>query len=287
MMKLSFFGTILCLGMVIIGCDRQNQTNTLNQSEVTATTPVASKSDTTVAPLQTYTMAVDATYPPFAFKDEKGQATGFNIDILKAIGKKQGFDVNVIPRDWNGIFDGLNSDSYDIVGSGVGINKERKQKFTMSDSFVISSMVIVVLTQTPIETLADIKGQKIGIIKGSTWKAELEKHTTNTQDVIEYESTYLAIKGLLSGEVIGVLDDKLVLNYHLQQIIKQTTKTFKEIEFPVNNTPTETGNDGIGYAMKKGNSELSGKINKGLADIKADGTYDKIYSHWFGNSPKK
>ena len=40
-----------------------------------------------------------------------------------------------------------------------------------------------------------------------------------------------------------------------------------------------------GIAVKKGNAELLEKINKGLADIKADGTYDKIYTSWFGAAP--
>jgi polar amino acid transport system substrate-binding protein len=37
-----------------------------------------------------------------------------------------------------------------------------------------------------------------------------------------------------------------------------------------------------GIAVRKGNTELLEKINKGLAAIKADGTYDKIHAQWFG-----
>jgi polar amino acid transport system substrate-binding protein len=42
-----------------------------------------------------------------------------------------------------------------------------------------------------------------------------------------------------------------------------------------------------GIAVKKGNTELLDKLNKGLADIKADGTYDKIYAQYFGAAPAK
>ena len=43
----------------------------------------------------------------------------------------------------------------------------------------------------------------------------------------------------------------------------------------------------LGIAFKKGNTDLQAKMNKGLADIKADGTYDKIYTQYFGAPPAK
>ena len=42
-----------------------------------------------------------------------------------------------------------------------------------------------------------------------------------------------------------------------------------------------------GIALKKGNAELLAKVNKGLGDIKADGTYDQIYTKYFGAAPAK
>ena len=39
--------------------------------------------------------------------------------------------------------------------------------------------------------------------------------------------------------------------------------------------------------MKKGNADLLAKLNKGLADIKADGSYDQIYLKYLGQPPKK
>jgi len=40
-----------------------------------------------------------------------------------------------------------------------------------------------------------------------------------------------------------------------------------------------------GVAIKKGNADLLAKVNKGLADIKADGSYDKIFTQYFGAPP--
>ena len=43
-----------------------------------------------------------------------------------------------------------------------------------------------------------------------------------------------------------------------------------------------------GFAVKKGRSdELLSKINAGIAAIKADGTYQKIYDKWFGGAQQK
>jgi polar amino acid transport system substrate-binding protein len=37
-----------------------------------------------------------------------------------------------------------------------------------------------------------------------------------------------------------------------------------------------------GIAVKKGNTELLAKLNKGLADIRADGSYDRLYAKYLG-----
>ena len=42
----------------------------------------------------------------------------------------------------------------------------------------------------------------------------------------------------------------------------------------------------LGIAVKKGNKELLKRINHGLATIKQNGEFAKIFEKWFGRQPE-
>jgi polar amino acid transport system substrate-binding protein len=69
-----------------------------------------------------------------------------------------------------------------------------------------------------------------------------------------------------------VADNGVVENY----VANNTSAKFKTVK------DSSFAPEQYGLAVRKGNAELVQKLNKGLADIKADGTYDKIYTKYFG-----
>jgi len=74
-----------------------------------------------------------------------------------------------------------------------------------------------------------------------------------------------------------VADNGVVINY----LANNTSAKFKSV------TDKAFQPEQYGIAVKKGNTELLAKLNKGLADIKADGTYDQLYTRYFGAPPAK
>jgi polar amino acid transport system substrate-binding protein len=94
--------------------------------------------------------------------------------------------------------------------------------------------------------------------------------------VKRFESTPLALKELESGGVDAVVADNGVVIHYVANNADAKFKTVSDASF----TPEQ-----YGIAVKKGNAELLEKVNKSLADIKADGTYDKIYARYFGAAP--
>jgi len=72
-----------------------------------------------------------------------------------------------------------------------------------------------------------------------------------------------------------VADNGVVINY----VANNSGGKFKTVSDPA------FAPEQYGLAVKKGNTELLAKLNKGLADIKADGTYNQIYAKYFGAAP--
>ena len=62
----------------------------------------------------TLRVAVEGTYPPFNFKDAKGQLDGFDVDIAKALAAKLGVKPEFTTTEWSGILAGLQAGKYDV-----------------------------------------------------------------------------------------------------------------------------------------------------------------------------
>lgn len=282
MKKLS---TLLFVSLfALVACDKSHEhTTTSPASAVAVTNASSTQSEQSNLPpnAQTYRMAIDPTYPPFALKDEKGNAIGFDIDILKAIGEKQGFKVELIPHKWNTIFSDLSAGKYDIVGSGLS-TLTNEPNVIATKPFIQSENVLISKSVAPIKTKQDIQGKKIGMTKESSGWAFVTPTLAKKEDVTEYKSTFLAFQGLIQGKVVGIADDGLVLKYLIKNSGIPSSDFYTLTEEQVFGSGNFT-EDGIGFGVKKGNTELLNKLNTGIDQIKADGTYDKIVKKWFGD----
>jgi polar amino acid transport system substrate-binding protein len=148
-----------------------------------------------------------------------------------------------------------------------------------SDPYFDAVQLIAVKESSKIAKFADLKKLKVGVQTGTTGDEAVTKLLGKTStNVKRFESTPLALKELESGGVDAVVaDNGVVINY----VANNPGGKFKTV------SDKEFAPEQYGIAFKKGNTELQGKMNKGLADIKADGTYDKIYAKYFGAAPAK
>lgn len=272
---------VLAISAVLMGCNQTPKTS--EDAKVTnasaATSASATSGSTLPADAQTYVMAVDGVSAPFAFKDEKGNLTGFDVELMRAIGEKQGFRVEVIAAPWSGIFNGLNENKQDIVGSAVTITPERQQQMDFSNSY-LSSATIVATKDPAIQSFADLQGKKVGVQGGSYSEEVLKQANFPAENIVTYKTDFLLYQAMVKGEVAAIVDDSNITK-SLSNQLKGLTDTSQVRILPLPGTSVES----LGYAVKKGRNDLMDKINKGLEQVKGDGTYDKIYKKWFGDAP--
>lgn len=254
---------------------------------LTACTPVAPQQPTvaptkapeattvpepTTVPSKKYVIATDATWPPLEFIDENKQIVGFDIDLMNAIAKAMGFEVEFKNTAWDGIFAGLENGDYDAVLSSVTITEEKLQKYDFSDPYVNAGQIVVVLIdETAIKSNKDLPGKIAGAQIGTTGALAIQK--INGAILKEYDTIDLAFADLLNGAIDAVvLDTPVAAQYAL------LSETFKGKLKIVGEAFTD---EYYGMVVKKGqNTELITLFNEGLKKIKADGTYDTIYLKW-------
>jgi polar amino acid transport system substrate-binding protein len=228
-------------------------------------------------PAKVYTVGTDAAYAPFESQNEKGEIVGLTVDVVTAVAQKAGIEVKFVNTPWEGIFNSLQQGDRDMLASSITITDERKQTMDFTNPYFDAYQLIAVKATSKVTKFDDLKKLKVGVQTGTTGDEVVTKQQgKNSPNVKRFESTPLALKELEAGGVDAVVaDNGVVINY----VTNNPGAKFKTV------SDKAFAPEQYGFAVKKGNTELLEKLNKGLADIKADGTYDKIYAKYFGAAP--
>ncbi|WP_374078089.1 basic amino acid ABC transporter substrate-binding protein [Bdellovibrio bacteriovorus] len=218
-------------------------------------------------------VGTDAAYAPFESESADKTVHGFDIDVIKAVAEKSGLKIRVINTPWEGLFSQLQSGDRDILISAITINDERKKVMDFSEPYFEAVQLIALPATSKITKFDDLKNSKIGVQTGTTGDEVASRLLGKANaNIKRFEGTPLALEELENGGVDAVVADNGVVN----NFLANNPKTFKTISDP------SFSKEHYGIAVKKGNAELLKKINDGLAAIKADGTYDRIFKTYFG-----
>ena len=262
---------LLIAGLVLSACSKQEPQ--------TAAAPAASAPASAPAPVaKVYVVGTDAAYAPFESQNEKAEIVGFDIDVVKAVAQKAGIEVKFVNTPWEGIFNTLQQGDRDFLVSAITITDERKQSMDFTSPYFDAVQLIAVKTNSKVSKFDDLKKLKVGVQTGTTGDEVVTKlQGKNSPNIKRFESTPIALKELEAGGIDAVVaDNGVIINY----VTNNPTAKFKSV------TDKAFQPEQYGLAVKKGNSELLGKLNKGLAEIKSDGTYDQLYTKYFGAAPK-
>ena len=230
-----------------------------------------------VVAAKVYVVGTDAAYAPFESQNEKGEIVGFDIDVVKAAAQKGGFEVKFLNTPWEGIFNSVAQGDRDMLVSSITITPERKQTLDFSTPYFDAQQLIAVKSDSKIAKFTDLTKLKVGVQNGTTGDEVITKlQGKDSPNVKRFESTPLALKELEGGGVDAVVADNGVVVHYVNNNPASKFKTIADTSF---------ASEQYGIAVKKGNTELLDKINKGLAGIRGDGTYTKIYAQYFGAAP--
>ena len=217
------------------------------------------------------TFAMEPSYPPFETTNEKGEIIGFDVYIANAICKEIQANCSFKSLSFDGLVQAVKQKRIDGVISAMDITEARSKQVLFSDAYYDSSASFIAL-----KGKADLNTAKnVGVQNGTTFQqyvvAEAKQYAPKA-----YNSIQDSILDLKNGRIDLIFGDTAVL---ADMLSKETDLTF--VGEKVTN-PKYFGN-GLGIAINKGNKDLVDELNKGLATIKANGEYQKIYDKWMTN----
>lgn len=215
-------------------------------------------------------IGTEGTYPPFTYHDDKNELVGFDVEIGRAVADKLGVKPQFFEGKWDGLIAGLDANRYDVVINQVGITDARKAKYDFSEPYIASKAVLIVKEDNAdIKGFDDLKGKK----SAQSLTSNFAKLATDSgAELVGTDGFDQSIQLVLQGRADATLNDNLsFLDFKK-----------KKPDAPVKIAATQDKADYSGVIFRKGNPQLKEAIDKALADIKADGTYEKISQKYFG-----
>ena len=262
----------VCLAFSVSACGSSTTSSSASASGSGSASASASASTSTEGDGKTFTVGFDAEYPPYGYMDDNGEYTGFDLELAQAVCDIEGWELVKTPINWDSKDMELNSGSIDCIWNGFTMNG-REDDYTFSVPYVDNSQVMVVADDAGIESLSDLSGKVVGVQAASAALTLLESEDEGGQkeladtfaELKEFPDYNSAFVELQAGSIDAVAMDIGVAKYQLES----RGEGYKILDEHLNSEKYAIG-------FKKGNTELCDKVNEGLQQVLADGTFDKL-----------
>ncbi len=211
-------------------------------------------------------MGTNAAFPPYEYKEGE-EFKGIDVEIADAIAKELGTTLEVVDMEFDSIIASVQKGEVNFGMAGMTVTDERKEEVDFTASYATGVQVVIVTEDSPIASLDDLEGKKIGTQLGTTGDM-YSKGDYGEENVTSYGKGADAVIALLGGDVDAVIIDN------------EPAKAFVAENEGLKILDTEYAVEDYAIAIAKENATLLSDINKALEKLTADGTIDEIIAKY-------
>lgn len=229
--------------------------------------------------VETLRLGTDPTYAPFSSKDAKGEIVGFDIDLGNALCQRIQAKCVWVSSDFDALIPSLKAKKIDAIISSLSITDKRLEEIDFSDKLYAADSRLIAAKGSPIEpTVASLKGKQVGVLQGSTQEAFANNEwRPKGVNVVAYANQDLIYADLDAGRLDAALQDEVAAS---EGFLKQPAgKAFAFAGPSVKNE--QYFGVGTAIGLRKDTPQLKESFNKALAEMRKDGTYDKLAKKYF------
>jgi polar amino acid transport system substrate-binding protein len=224
------------------------------------------------------TVGSDTTYPPQEYIDTAtNKAAGFDVDLITAVAKNMGLQVNVVTTKFDTIIDDLSNKRFDVVISAVSITPERQKKAAFVPYFNAGeSLLVAAGNPKNITSLTDLCGQNVGVQTGTIEQTDLQTASSACKKagkpeikMVVLQDQTAVIQLLANQRVVATYQDSPVTDYYNKQ---------NPGKFAVGGSVVNAGLEGI--VVRKNDTAMFNAVKNAFTKAKSDGTYSQLIQKW-------
>jgi polar amino acid transport system substrate-binding protein len=212
---------------------------------------------------------------PWEFADRGGEFVGFEIDLVREIGRRLDRPVEVVNIPFNGLFSAVQSGRIDIALSSITVTPQRLRSVSFAQPYYDSAQSLTVLARSGATGLEDMRGRIIGVDTGSTgdmW-ATAHREEYGFGDIRRFEGLAPAMLDLQSMRIDGYISDIPALQYYVKD--KPFFRILERIE------------TGERYSMMFAkDAPVAADVDAVLSELKREGFLGRLHEQWFGAPPR-
>ncbi len=211
--------------------------------------------------------------PPWEFKNEQSEFEGFEVDVIREVAKRNGWEVEIQDLGFQALFAATSSGRIDAAISSITITPDRLQNQAFTQPYYDAALVMVTSTGGP-DTLAELKGETLGGLASSTGETWIKENTADYGfgGYNSYPAQQNLLLDIVNGRVTAGVSDYLGVAFAAEQM--EGLKIAERIR---------TGEQ-YAIMLPKGSDKLEA-VNDALSAMKQDGTMAALYEEWIGGTP--
>lgn len=218
-------------------------------------------------------VAIDLTSPPFGMTDKDNRPYGSDVAVAQMLAKDLGVKLEIVPVTGPNRIGFLLTGKADIVIASFSITPERQKIVDFSLPYSASTSVVAAPATININTLADLSGKRLGLVRGNLQESLLTPIVPKDTVIVHYDDDAANAAALLSGQVDAIGTARaLVLN-----IAKSGPGKHIEVKIPVKVFP-----HGIG--IRKDNPKLKARLDSWVTTNMKNGRLTSSYTNTTGGT---
>ena len=212
---LAAFGTVAA-SAVLAGCGSKPAASTDAASGGSASTD-----DKSATATKKLIVGFDSAYPPYGYVGDDGSYTGFDLELAQEVAKRNGWEVQLEPIDWDAKDTLMGSGAINCIWNGFTI-EGRENDYTFSEPYMLNAQVVVVKKGSGISDLAGLAGKAVitqtdsaayDVLAGEdAAQAAVAATFASLETIGDYNTAFMQLE---SGAVDAVACDLSIAAYQL------------------------------------------------------------------------
>ena len=248
---------------VLAGCGSKEDKSADNKKEDKKEAKVENDDETLI-------VGFDASFPPYGYKDDDGEYVGFDLELAQEVCDRNDWKLVKQPVDWDAKDMEIDSGTIDCIWNGFTMNG-REDEYTWSDPYIDNKQVMVVATDSGINSFDDLSGKLVETQADSSALAALQGDQKelagafgSLTEIAEYNTAFMDLE---SGACDAIAMDIGVAYYQINS--RKNPDDYKVLD-------EEISSEQYAVGFKLGNEELRDKVQATLDEMAEDGTVAKI-----------